>query len=72
MIWTFPKLYEWACHAVFFAPIHQQLVESVFSKYDLCTQKHDSRELDIVRVGQFSSSGSRRVERSDASNQEIR
>ncbi|CAB1102116.1 unnamed protein product [Ectocarpus sp. CCAP 1310/34] len=72
MIWTFPQLYEWACHAVFFAPIHQQLVESSSSTYDTGTQKHDSRELDIVRLGQFSSRGSRRVERLDSSNQEIR
>lgn len=62
MIWTFPLLYKWACHAIFFAPIHQQLVESVFSTYDTCTKKHDSREINIVRLGQFRSRRSRRVE----------
>ena len=72
MIWHFPLLYEWACHAIFFALIHQQLVESVFSKYDTCTRKHDSRELDLVRLGQFRSAQSRKVERSDATNEEIR
>lgn len=72
MIWSFPLLYEWACHAIFFAPIHQQLVESVFSTYDTCTQKHDSREIDIVRLGQFRSRQSRRVKRLHATNKEIR
>lgn len=72
VIWSFPLLYEWACHAIYFAPIHQQLVESVFSTYDTCTQKHDSREIDIVRLGQFRSHQSRRVERMHATNKEIR
>lgn len=65
-------LYECACHAIPFALIHQQFVESVFSKYDKCTQKHDSKEIDMVRLGQFRSRQSRRVERLTASNQEIR
>lgn len=64
MIWMFPLLYEWACCAIFFAPIQQQLVESVFSKYD-------SRELDIVRLGQFRSAQSRRIQRLKASNKQI-
>lgn len=72
MLWHFPLLYEWACHAIFFAPIHQQLVESVFSKYDTCTMPSDSREIDIVRLGQFRSAQSRRIERLNATNQEIR
>ncbi|CAB1102369.1 unnamed protein product [Ectocarpus sp. CCAP 1310/34] len=72
MIWSFPLLYEWACHAILFAPIHQQLVESDFSTFDTCTQKHDSREIDIVRLGQFRSSHSRRVQRLYATNKEIR
>lgn len=57
---------------VFFAPIDRQFVESVSSKYDLCAQKHVSSEMDIVRVGHFSSSDSRRIERSNTSNQQIR
>ncbi|CAB1117698.1 unnamed protein product [Ectocarpus sp. CCAP 1310/34] len=72
MIWSFPLLYEWARHAILFAPIHQQLVKSVCSTYDTCTQKHDSREIGIVRLGQFRSSQSRRVQRLHATNKEIR
>ncbi|CAN0029914.1 unnamed protein product [Ectocarpus sp. 4 AP-2014] len=72
LTWCSPLLYKWAWHAIFFAPIHQQLVESVFSTYDTCTQKHDSREIDIVRLGQFRSRQSRRVERMHATNKEIR
>lgn len=44
----------------------------MFSKYDTCTQKHDSREIDIVRLGQFRSAQSGRIERLHATNQEIR
>lgn len=42
-IWEFPLLYQWACYMIYFVPIHQQLVESFFSKYDTCTRKHDSK-----------------------------
>ncbi|CBJ32404.1 hypothetical protein Esi_0336_0026 [Ectocarpus siliculosus] len=72
MIWNFPLLYEWARHAIFLAVIHEQLVGSVFSKYDTCTQQHDSREIDIVRLGQFRSAQSRRIRKLHASNHEIR
>ncbi|CAN0406584.1 unnamed protein product [Pylaiella littoralis] len=72
LLWTFPLLYEWSCHLFFFAPIHQQLVESVFSKYDTCTKPCDSREIDIVCLGQFSSAQSRKIQRAHASNSEIR
>lgn len=72
LIWTFPLLFEWACTTIYFAPIHQQLVESVFSKYDTCTKLCDSREIDIVRLGQYSSKQSRKIVREDAEPKEIR
>ncbi|CAN0566639.1 unnamed protein product [Ectocarpus sp. 12 AP-2014] len=68
MLWSFPLLYEWACHAVFFAVI----INSLFSKYGTCTKLHDLREIDIVRLGQFRSAQSRRIRRLHASNHEIR
>lgn len=71
-IWEFPLVYEWACHLIYFVPIHQQLVESFFSKYDTCTRKHDSKELDLVRTGQYRSAESVEIRRLDATSKEIR
>ena len=53
------QLYDLFCHRFFFVPIHQQLVESFFSKYDTCARKTDFSELDEVRTAQYSSSESR-------------
>lgn len=71
-IWTFPLLYEWACHLIFFVPIHQQLVESLFSIYDQKTRQFDRREIDIVRIGQYRSASSRAIVRDAVTAREIR
>ncbi|CAM9251460.1 unnamed protein product, partial [Hapterophycus canaliculatus] len=71
-IWTFPLLYEWACHLIFFVPIHQQLVESLFSMYDQKSRQFDRREIDIVRIGQYRSASSRAIIRDAATPREIR
>lgn len=42
------QLYEMFCHRFYFAPIHQQLVEPFFSKYDTCARKTHFPELDEV------------------------
>ena len=44
------RLYDLFCHRFFFVPIHQQLVESFFSKYDTCARKIDFPELDEIRT----------------------
>ena len=49
------QLYDLFCLRFFFVTIHQQLVESFFSKYDTCTRKIDFSELDEVRTAQYSS-----------------
>lgn len=70
-IWEFPLLYEWACHLICFVPIHQQLVESLFSMYDKRTQMSDQREIDIVRIGQYHGAESRPIGRVAATSKEI-
>lgn len=71
-IFEFPLLYKWACERIFFAPIHQQLVESVFWLYDKRTQKAEMREMDLVRLGQYRSSESRAIGRLSPTSEEIR
>lgn len=71
-IWNFPLVYKWACDSIFFVPVHQQLVESLFSLYDNRSQKFDQREVDIVRIGQYRSMGSRAIGREVTTGREIR
>lgn len=47
-------------------------MESFFSKYDTCTRKHDSKELDLVRTGQFRSAESVEIRSLNATSKEIR
>lgn len=53
-------------------PVHQQLVERLFSRNDNRSQKFDEREVDIVRIGQYRSMGSTAVGREVATGREIR
>ena len=55
------QLYDLFCLRFFFVTIHQQLVESFFSKYDTCTRKIDVSELDEVRTAQYSSLESKTI-----------
>lgn len=71
-LWAFGSLYEVVCHRFYFVPIHQQLVESFFSKFDTCVRKTDRQVMDPVRVGQFRSSESRHMQKSGATGAEIR
>eukprot|EP00752_Nemacystus_decipiens_P006816 g6119.t1 len=71
-IYEFKLLYEWGCHKIFFAPIQQQLVESLFSLYDKRTQPGDQREIDLVRLGQYRGKECRAIGRFDATSKEIR
>ena len=57
---------------IFFAPIQQQLVESLFSQYDKRTQPEDQREIDLVRLGQYRGKECRAIGRFDATSKEIR
>lgn len=66
------RLYEMFYHRFYFAPIHQQLVESFFSKYDTCARKTDFAELDEVRTGQYSSAESRRIRAVRPTSKQIR
>lgn len=66
------QLYELFCHRFFFAPIHQQLVESFFTKYDTCARKTDFSELDEVRTRQYSSAESRKICATDPTSKQIR
>lgn len=67
----FGPLYEMACHRFYFVPIHQQLVESFFSKFDTCPQKTDTSVFDSVRCGQFRSQESRHITNVGATGEEI-
>ena len=57
----YPLLYQMAKYRVWFVPIHQQLVESFFSKLDTCVRGTDYQEMDSVRTGQYRTSRSRHV-----------
>ena len=65
-------LYKEFCDRFFMAPVHQQLVESVFSKYDSCARKTDFSELDEVRTGQHKSLDSRKIVKVSVTPTEIR
>lgn len=59
--------------AFFMAPVHQQLVESFFSKNDTsCARKTDFSELDEVRTGQYRSRESRKICKVNATPTDIR
>lgn len=68
----FESVYREVRHRFYSVPIHQQLVESSFSKYDTCTRATDFSELDAVRTCQYRSSESRHILKSDAQPAEIR
>lgn len=68
----FPLLYRELCVRIYIAPVHQQLVESFFSKFSVCSRVSDSPELDRVRTGQYKSAESAHICSSDAQPREIR
>ena len=65
-------LYKEFCLSFFMAPVHQQLVESFFSKYDSRDRKTDFWELDEVRTGMHKSLESRNINKVSATPTEIR
>ncbi|CAN0497602.1 unnamed protein product [Ectocarpus sp. 12 AP-2014] len=71
-LFDFPLLYQLVCHRFYFVPIHQQLIEAFFSKYDSCAKKTDMAEMDIVRVGGWKSAESRDIVCADATGDQIR
>ncbi|CBJ28869.1 expressed unknown protein [Ectocarpus siliculosus] len=71
-LFDFPLLYKLVCHRFYFVPIHQQLIEAFFSKFDSCAQKTDMAEMDIVRVGGWKSAESRDIVCADATGEKIR
>lgn len=60
-LFDFPRLYELVCHRFYFVPIHQQLIEAFFSKFDSCARKTDMNEMDIIRVADWKSAESREI-----------
>ena len=71
-LWEFRPLYKQAYHRFYFALIHQQLVESFFSKYDTCARKMDMAVMDALRCGQYRSDESRPFKAGGVSGKEIR
>lgn len=56
-----PSLYLLVRRRIYMALIHQQLIESWFSKHDTCTRATDSVEMTQARVGQYRSCRSRQI-----------
>lgn len=52
-LWKFGSLYEMACQRCYFVPIHHQLVESFYSKFDTCAKKTDTAVIDSAGCCQF-------------------
>ncbi|CAB1100448.1 unnamed protein product [Ectocarpus sp. CCAP 1310/34] len=71
-LFDLPLLYRLVCHRFYFVPIHQQLIEAFFSKYDSCAKKTDMAEMDVVRVGGWKSAESRDIVCVDAIDDQIR
>lgn len=70
-MWTCPLVYKWACELTVFVPIHQRLVQSLFSLHDNRSQTFHQREADVVRIGQYRSAGSRAIGREVTTGREI-
>ena len=52
-VWEFPNLYRELCARFYFAPVNQQLIESIFSKVNGCILSTDPPEIDALRIGQL-------------------
>ena len=57
----FPSLYREFCARFYFAPVNQQLIESIFSKVNGCILSTDPPEIDALRIGQYRSKDSRAI-----------